>query len=59
MGAKHSCGGWKHFIISSVEIIGVCGNASFFCSGKQVLRTETAAVVAYSVILYELGELEG
>ncbi len=30
-----------------------------FSLGERILRTETAAVVASSVILYEMGELEG
>jgi 16S rRNA (uracil1498-N3)-methyltransferase len=37
-----------------------CGNGAIaFSLGKRILRTETAAVVASSVILYEMGELEG
>lgn len=35
------------------------GGAIAFSLGERILRTETAAVVASSVILYEMGELEG
>jgi len=34
-----------------------CKGATAFSLGKRILRTETAAVVASAVILYELGEL--
>jgi len=40
------------------EVAGACSQgATAFSLGKRVLRTETAAVVASAVILYELGEL--
>ncbi|HUT30262.1 MAG TPA: RsmE family RNA methyltransferase [Sedimentisphaerales bacterium] len=38
---------------------GRAGGAIPFTLGPRILRTETAAVVAASVILYELGELDG
>jgi len=42
------------------EVRQVCGSGAIaFGLGKRILRTETAAVVASSVILYELGGLEG
>lgn len=42
------------------EVRQLCGSgAVVFSLGKRILRTETAAVVASSVILYEMGELEG
>jgi 16S rRNA (uracil1498-N3)-methyltransferase len=42
------------------EVGQACGSGAIaFCLGKRILRTETAAVVASSVILYEMGELEG
>ncbi|UCF43836.1 MAG: 16S rRNA (uracil(1498)-N(3))-methyltransferase [Planctomycetota bacterium] len=42
------------------EVGQACGNGAMaFSLGKRILRTETAAVVASSVILYEMGELEG
>jgi len=34
-------------------------NVALISLGKRVLRTETAAVVASSLILYQLGEMEG
>jgi len=41
------------------EISDACSKgATAFSLGKRILRTETAAVVASAVILYELGELE-
>jgi 16S rRNA (uracil1498-N3)-methyltransferase len=42
------------------EVGQACGNGAVaFSLGERILRTETAAVVASSVILYEMGELEG
>ena len=42
------------------EVGQACGNGAVaFSLGQRILRTETAAVVASSVILYEMGELEG
>lgn len=42
------------------EVRQACGNGAMaFSLGKRILRTETAAIVASSVILYEMGELEG
>jgi len=34
-------------------------NVAVISLGKRILRTETAAIVASSLILYELGEMEG
>jgi 16S rRNA (uracil1498-N3)-methyltransferase len=37
------------------EIALACGKGAMpFCLGKRILRTETAAVVASALILYEL-----
>ena len=42
------------------EVRQLCGGGAIaFSLGERILRTETAAVVASSVILYEMGELEG
>lgn len=42
------------------EVGQACGSGAIaFGLGKRILRTETAAVVASSIILYELGGLEG
>jgi 16S rRNA (uracil1498-N3)-methyltransferase len=42
------------------EVRRLCESGAItFSLGRRILRTETAAVVASSVILYEMGELEG
>ena len=41
------------------EVQLVCANGGLALSlGKRILRTETAAVAAASVIMYELGQME-